>query len=676
MKTKFSSVLIVGTLSSFSLHLGAQELEEVTVRVHPLAASDSAISIETLSGDQLSRAITGSIGETVSKLTSIRNASFGDAVGRPVIRGLGGPRVKTTQDRIDSLDVSVTSTDHAVTIEPFIANQITILKGANSLLYGSGAIGGVVDVDTGRFAHTKPEKDFSGKVEVRGTDNANARTIAGRLDGKFSDEWAWHVDAFTRDADAYEIPGFAEVDADPDEEAGTLENSQLETEGGALALTHVTDNGHVGVSLSTYEGVYGLVSGHGEEEEGEEGEEGGEEEEESPFIDLEQTRLDIDGLWKIDSSLIESIGFRFGYNDYEHTEFESPEEIGTLFNNEAWEARLDIAHAPIIGFTGVSGIQLGQREFSALGEEAFVIPVDTDTVGLFWVGERKFDSFTLELGSRVERVEHTPSDNGGPSLDFTSFSSSLGLVFPVNESTTFTALLDYSNRAPSVEELYSNGAHIATQSFEIGNLDLDEETAVNLNFAVDYQIEQLSINASVFLTEFDGFIFESNTGEFMEGFPVLVYQQADATFAGFDLNASFALAKSETFGDVSLNAQFDRIRALLDEGANPFSRNIPRTPSDRIGVGLLLEKELWSFSIDYRHTFSQDNTAAFETSTASFDDVSLSFSHKVNVSGADLELFLNGRNLTDDEQRHHTSFVKDFAPAPGRRIEVGARLAF
>jgi len=162
----------------------------------------------------------------------------------------------------------------------------------------------------------------------------------------------------------------------------------------------------------------------------------------------------------------------------------------------------------------------------------------------------------------------------------------------------------------------------------------------------------------------------------MEGFPVLVYQQADATFAGFDLNASFALAKSETFGDVSLNAQFDRIRALLDEGANPFSRNIPRTPSDRIGVGLLLEKELWSFSIDYRHTFSQDNTAAFETSTASFDDVSLSFSHKVNVSGADLELFLNGRNLTDDEQRHHTSFVKDFAPAPGRRIEVGARLAF
>ena len=260
-------------------HDNQPALEEVRVIGHPLSAEGLAQAATVLSGEELQRKLQTSIGDTVALEPGMRSASFGQAAGRPVIHGLGGARVRVMEDRIDTLDVSVTSSDHATTVEPFIADRIEILKGSSTLLYGSGAIGGVVDVHTGRIPHGLPEDGFTGKLELRGADNADKKVGALRLDGG-ARQLAWHIDAFGREADAYDIEGFAESDRlraqeaaeggaeEEDEARGTLPGSEFEAAGGAIGLSFIGERGFAGLAVSTLDADYGLPGGHAEEEEG------------------------------------------------------------------------------------------------------------------------------------------------------------------------------------------------------------------------------------------------------------------------------------------------------------------------------------------------------------------------------------------------------------------------
>ena len=260
-------------------------IEEIIITSHPLAQNGSAQSITVLSGDELAQKLQGSIGATVAGEAGVQSASYGTAVGRPFIRGLGTTRVKTTQDSIDTLDVAVTSGDHPVAVEPFIAEQVEILRGPSSLLFGAGAIGGVVNVETGRIARTVADDDFSGRIELRAADNADATNFAAVLNGKVSGGIHWHLDAFARDADEFEIPGIGESDvflAAGNDQASTndgiVENSQSESEGFAFGLSSVQEEGFVGFSYSTIESEFGLFG----------------EPAIIPFIDLEQERFDIE----------------------------------------------------------------------------------------------------------------------------------------------------------------------------------------------------------------------------------------------------------------------------------------------------------------------------------------------------------------------------------------------
>lgn len=665
-------------------------LEEIKVTAHPLATDGLAQSTKVLKGEELDQAVQGSLGETVSNVAGIQSASFGTAVGRPVIHGLGGARVKTTEDRIDSLDVSVTSTDHAVTLEPFIADQINVFRGASTLVYGTGAIGGVVDVETGRIPKRLPEK-LEGRVELRAADNADATVAVARLDGAVGNI-AWHLDAFDRDADDYDIPGFvesfaqraleeAEEEGHGDEEHGEeeeerdiLEGSFSRNRGVAGGFSFVGENGFIGMSLSTLDAEYGLVGGHGHEEEGEEeGEEHSEEEEEAPgLIDLEQTRIDIEGQLSNPFSGIESVNFRMGINDYQHAEIEGNGEIGSLFDNKAWEARLQFEHAKAAGFIGSFGIQANSRDFSAIGEEAFIPPVESDGLGVFWLGEREFDAFDLELGFRIEEVTHKPTAMGGSELDFSAASASIGMVAPVGSDWTFSALLDLSSRAPSIEELFSNGPHLATQSFEIGNLALEEESALALTFTSSYQTDWLDFKLTAYAMDFSDFIYQAATGEIDDDLPVFVYQQDDARFLGIDLEAIAHLGVWQG-GDVDFEFKADTVDARLDQGGN---RNLPRIPASRVAVALSWGSDVWESKLSLTRVASQTDTAVLELPTESYNDVSFYLSRTWSAEVSPITLFLNARNLSDDEQRHHASFVKDFAPAPGRRFEAGIRWRF
>jgi len=708
----YSSVVLGALSLSTSLNVQAQKLadqdpiEELVVKAHPLFQDGLAQSLTVLSGDELAEKTLNSLGATIAGEAGIHSASFGAAVGRPVIHGLGAARVKVTEDRIDSLDVSVTSTDHAVTVEPFIADQISILKGASTLIYGSGAIGGVVDVQTGRIASELTGDPFSGRVELRANDNGDGENAAFRLDGETTGGFAWHVDGFSKKADAYEIPGFVESSqlraqeaaelADAlangetveveEEERGELEGSELDIQGGSLGLSYVFDRGFVGISIGRTEGEYGLIGAHEEEGEDDGGDENfsslqiveaEEEEEGTGIIELEQTRVDVEAELRFESSVFEKVNFRFGINDYEHSEIEGSGELGSLFENDAWEGRIELTHTPVLGFDGVIGLQLNDREFSAVGEEAFVEPVDSDTQAIFWVGERHFGEFDIETGLRFEQVDYEPTgtnDEGVPFEDtgFSTFSASIGGVLQVTDALKLSALLDYSERAPTIEELYSNGAHLATQSFEIGDENLNEESVVGFTFTGQYDIGALSLSATFYAMEFDDFIYQEDTGAFEDGLRVLEYRQDDSSFVGIDFKAKLGLGQVGQ-GDLALNALFDIVDAEIDVSGND---NLPRIPADRFGLGLDWASEQWDVALNYVHVNSQNDTAAFELASSSYNDVSVRVSRSFAFGEDELSLFIQGRNLTDDDQRNHVSFVKDFAPAPGRTFEVGARFSF
>ena len=682
-------------LAQSSNETSNDDLEEIVVKVNPLLGNGSAQAFQVLSGDELAEKTQGSLGATIAQEAGIHSASFGAAVGRPVIHGLGQARVKVTEDRIDSLDVSVTSTDHAVTVEPFIANQISILKGASTLLYGAGAIGGVVDVETGRIPTALTGKPISGRVELRATDDGggDGETGAFRLDGETAGGFAWHVDGFSKEADDYEIPGdvassqFSESSPDVAEELGddVLNGSFVDVQGGSIGASYIFDRGFVGLSVSRTEGDYGLIpNGFEEEEEG--GAEEGEEEEGPGFIDLEQTRVDLEGQLEFASSLIEKVNVRFGINDYEHVEFEAPGEQGTVFENDAWEGRVEFTHAPVFGFDGVFGLQLNDREFSAVGEEAFVQPVDSDRQAVFWAGERSFsEKFELEAGLRYEQVDFEPTgvdefENAFEDSDFSTVSASLGGVFHADEKLQFSALLDYSERAPTIEELFSNGPHIATLSFEIGDPDLDEEQALGLTFTGQYNFSRVNVSASVYFIEFDDFIYQASVDEnfdgvadIEDGLTVLRYLQDDASFAGIDLKAGFGIARLGQ-GNLDGSLLFDIVEAEIDVVGND---NLPRIPATRFGAGLNWSSENWDVKVDYVRVRAQDDVADFELESDAYNDVSLRVSRSFAFGGdSNLNLFIQGRNLTDDDQRNHVSFVKDFAPAPGRTFEIGARYSF
>ncbi|MFT4749326.1 MAG: iron complex outermembrane receptor protein [Pseudohongiellaceae bacterium] len=677
-----------------------QEIEEVIVRAHPLSAEGLAQPISVLTGDALRRVVSPSLAETLRDIPGVHSSNFGQAVGRPVIRGLGGPRVKVMEDRIDSLDVSVSSPDHMTMIEPFTAQSIEVLKGPSTLLYGSGAIGGVVDVHTGRIPHEVPDS-LSGSLELRDADNADQQTAAGRIDGGVG-SFAFHADGFYRSADEYEIPGYAESaafraqeeaegghddedhDEDHDEEHedehgdeeayGVLPNSQLEAQGGAIGGSYVGDRGFFGISLSSYDAEYGLPGHshghhedeeeHGDEEHDEEAEEGG------SILDLSQTRFDIEAGLENPFAGISAMNFRLGYNDYEHVEFEGSGEEGTVFATKAFESRLEFTHEDFFGFEGATGVQLSNREFSAIGEEAFVQPVDTQTLGLFYVGQRSFGSLGLEAGVRYEHVEQDPTV--GSARDFNLGSASLGLIQPLSDGWILSGQLDYSSRAPVAEELFSDGPHLATQTFEIGDRNLNEETAANLSAMLRYDLGNLNFSLSAYITEFDDFIYEANTGLEMDELPVLQWTQADATLSGFEADATWQ-AMNWQGGGLSLSAGFDTVTARLDSGAN---RNIPRIPPQRLRLGAVMDWNGWLGEVSWRRVGDQNDTGLGEIRTEGFDDLRLHINYTVDIGVSSVELFLSGRNLTDDEQRYHTTFIKDLAPQPGRTIEAGVRVYF
>ena len=663
---KSSALCICAALAAPAIYAQhATEEVRVIATPHERTIAQLAQSVTVLSNDELQRAQNTNLGETLADQLGMSASSFGAGASRPIIRGLAGARVKLMEDGIDSLDVSTVSVDHAVGIDPLIAEQIEIFRGPTTLLYGSGAIGGVVNTVTRRIPEMLPDDGLEGAFELRGNTVADDRTGAVRLDGG-RDSFAWHVDMLSRDAGDYEIPGFAELEPEAGETpTGVLENSGFKTTSGSVGGSWLADNGFLGIALSRYDSDYG-VPGHHEEA----AVMGAEEE--LVRIDLNQTRFDLKGGWTAMSGPIERINVRLGINDYEHQELEG-EEIGTLFENRAYEGRIELTHAPWGEWDGDFGIQFGERQFSAIGEEAFIPPVDTTTVGLFLLEHREIDDWSLSLGGRLERQEHEPSSPLSMDFSGTAASASFAAIRQLSDDYALAMHFAVTERLPVAEELYADGPHLASSTFEVGDAGLTEETSRHMDIGFRKTAGPVTWTVTAFYTSFADFIFLQNIGtiDTDSELPIYMYRQQDAVVTGLEAEL-FAPVAEVGSGEIDVRIFGDYVDGELDSDGN-----LARLPPLRIGARVQYHDDRLIMGLESSRYAKQDETAPFENPTPGYTMVNADVTWTRELStGQELSVFFKGTNLLDEDARRHTSLIKAIAPLPGRNFSLGFRAAF
>jgi iron complex outermembrane receptor protein len=704
MNTLFLRGVSAATLIlSVSAAASAQDSlnDEIIVTASPLVSSiDEAITgVSVMTGEELSERLAGTIGETLKSEPGVSSTFFGAGASRPIIRGQGGDRVRVLVNGIGSIDASSASPDHAVAAEPAQAERIEVIRGASILRYGSSGSGGVVNVIDGRVPTELPEDGIDGAVRIGASSVDNGREAAGSVDFGVGN-MVFHFDGTIRETDDFRIPGFAESarfraleeaeeeegheeeehghDEEEEEAFGRLENSSTKTTSLTGGASYIGDRGFIGFAVQKFDSEYGLPGGHGhgheeeeehhdededehEDEEHEEEHEHGEEEEgeEEVFIVLDQIRVDVNGALEMDG-LIEKVQFFGGYADYEHIEFEGPGEVGTVYTNEGYEARLEAIQRENNGWSAAYGVQIRNRDFSAIGEEAFVPPTETQQLGIYTF--QKFDAgdFHFEGAARFETTKQENSVTGeDPSFDL--FSVSGGGDYHFTDATRFGATVFRTERAPTTEELFSNGPHLATEQFEIGDPNLGKETSTGVEASLRHRMDGGFFTLNAYYTDYSDYIYEVETGEEEDELPVFQYVGEDAKFTGFEVQGGMDIVQLGAF-TLKADALAEYVRAKTDSG------NLPRIPPLSVLTGLEAESERFKFRAELDYAAEQDKVDTFEIPTDDYALVNLFATWRAPMEAQDVRLSLSVLNLLDDDARQHTSFLKDSVPLPGRNV--------
>ena len=668
------------------------DLDEIIVTGSPLNRSvDEAITgVSVLSGDELSDRLAATIGETLKSEPGVSSTFFGAGASRPILRGQGGDRVRVLNNGIGSIDASSASPDHAVAAEPAQAERIEVLRGAALLRYGSSGAGGVVNVIDGRIPTEIPEDGLNGAFRIGASSVDAGREVAGSIDTALGN-FVLHLDGTFKETDDYDIPGFAESAAaraaeeaeeeehegedghehEEEEEAfGTLDNSAVKSQSITGGLSYVGSRGHIGFAVQHFESDYGVPGGHGheeeEEEEHEDEEHEGEEEEELVTIGLDQTRFDVNGRLDLDG-FIETLQVFAGYADYKHIEFEG-DEVGTVFTNEGYEVRAEAIQKETNGWTAAYGAQLRDRDFAAIGDEAFVPPTNTQQIGLYTFQEKTMGDLHLEGAARLEFTDQENSVTN-QSIDFEGVSLSLGGDYHVNDSLRLGGTVFRTERAPTTEELFSNGPHLATDQFELGDPNLGLETATGVELALRHREANHFITVNAFYTDYSDYIFEQATGDVEDGLDVFQFSAEDATFQGFEVQGGVDVGQWGAF-NMTLDGLVEYVRAKTESG------NLPRIPPLSTLVGIEAESDRFSLRAELDYAAEQNKVNTFETPTEDYALVNLFVSWKAPIESQPVRLSLSLNNVFDEDARQHASFLKDDVPLPGRNLRFSASTTF
>lgn len=641
--------------------------EEIVVTASADSRRQSEVyqPVTVLAEEHLAARMQPTLGQTLAQEPGVSSTFFGAGSSRPVIRGLGADRVRILEDGVGTGDVANVSPDHAVSVEPSNAEQIEIVRGPATLLYGSNAIGGVVNVISDRIPSRTTTDPLTGTIETRFASAAEEKNNAITLDGSVG-AVAWHGSFSLRDTNDYEIPEPADPFDDPEHFDGVLENSSTSARSGSFGASWVGDRGFFGAALTTFKTNYG-VPGHAHHDE-EDGHEGAEEEEEGVRIDLDQRRVDFRGELA-STGIFSALRFRLGLTEYEHVELEG-DHVGTRFENEGIEGRFEAHHNPFGRVTGTWGVQAISNDFVARGDEAYIPPNESTSAAVFAFEEFAGERFDVQFGARYEH-QHVAVDD--PSLEdghFSGISGSLGSIWRVTDGYVVAASLSRAVRLPTATELFANGPHAATSQFEIGNPDLGEETSLGLDVSLRRTLGRFRGELNLFNNAFDGYIYESPTDEEEDELPVFRFLQRDARFRGVELSTHTHLF-SRGGSHVELDMSADYVRATLDGG-----ENLPRIPPMRAAVGMTLHGGPVTGMVEVRHTFEQDDVAMHEETTGGFTFLNAYVGYRFFLGQTIHEVMLRGTNLTDQMARTHVSPIKERAPLPGRDLALSYRLMF
>ncbi|MDO6427704.1 TonB-dependent receptor [Thalassotalea sp. 1_MG-2023] len=721
-------ITISENTSNLTFTLNRSPIEVVDVVASPVHMSvmESATPVTVLAGETLRRQQASTLGDSLEKTVGVHTNFHANVASTPIIRGLSGPRVMISQNGLDVSDVSRVGPDHAVAAEASTATQIEVLRGPATLFYGSGAVGGVVNVVDGRVP---TDSTTRGEWSLE-TNSADNKKLASFNATTGTDSFAFYADGYWRESSDYEVPVAPEADHDEHGDNFKVENSAEESDGFTIGASYLFNDGYLGISVEKFNREYG-IPGHSHGDEGDTDDhdhdlEESHSENEDVFADLEQTRVQLQGEINFDGQWLRQVNLRSGFTDYQHSEIEHG-EVGTVFENDSHEVKVDLLHHPLSGWKGGLSLHYKNSEVAAQGAEAFTPPSDSETFALAVMEERHLnDDLLLQVGARVEQVtlkanevllpelaahshdddhehdEHDEHDTDHIRVfdvdhEFTPVTLSTGLVWNFTPGYNIGISLSRSERAPSATELLSFGPHIGTGSYEIGALfalhqendhrdigltdeAIDLETANNIDLTFRKTQGEVAYIFNAFYNKIDNYYYQINTGLFAESghdhsddshdhdehtdeLPVYIFQTDDVILKGFEAQIAW-----QATDEIKATVFSDYVRVKLQDGGD-----LPRTPPLRFGTNLSYINENISAHLDITRYQSQDKITAFETETDGYTLVDASVSYDLPMLNHDISLYVKGSNLTDTEARVHSSFLKDIAPRPGRSFSVGIR---
>lgn len=659
-------------------HESVVKLDNVIVSAGPgeRTAFDLAQNTTILTSEELHQRSQGTLGETLAATPGINSTYYGPGASRPVIRGLGGDRIRVLTNSVGALDASNISPDHNAAIEPLFASRIEVLRGPATLLYGSSAVGGVVNVIDNSIPAFAGDGHLHGALEARGFGAADEAAGVAALEFGGS-RFAVHVNALQQRTEDVAIPGVARIDADapPDQPVGILPGSATKTWSGSLGASAFWSGGRIGAAFSNYETTYGVPTG----------------DDPPTSINMKQTRFDLHADITEPFAVFTGAKARFGFGDYNHAELSGTTQINTVFKNKAAEGRIELPMERMGDVTGTVGVQATRSDFSAVGDEVVTPPSLTQSAGVFILEELKRGSVTWQAGLRYEgeTVKLGTVDPALPSLPgygarsnekktFDGLSGSFGGVWYVAPDWSLGSSVAFSNRSPTAQELFSNGPHGGTGAYEVGSSNLSDEKSVGLDISLRRRAGFVTGTASIFVNRFNNYIFENQLAPDAipevsnpEGLTPYQFVARDAQFHGGELEATLHLVEGRGY-HLHLDLMSDYVQAEETTSDMP----LPRIPPLRYGAGLHFENESWNLGIEVRHSVAQHRIADTETPTNGYTLANANVSYLLTRGPVTYELFARGTNLTDEEARVQSSFLKDFAPLPGRGVLAGIRASF
>ena len=670
----------LGTPAAAQDRTHTPQSDEIIVTAPFARDRDDVLSgTSVLTGTELTRDLRTTIGETLTRQPGVSATSFGPNASRPVLRGFQGERVRVLRDGIGSIDVSNTSVDHAVVINPLTSERIEVLRGPAALLFGSSAIGGVVNVIDARIPRRVPDEVVHLDGIATYGSAAEERSGLGQIDLPVAGKVVFHLDGSYAKTNDLRIGGAvlaeplrAQALASPDAAIRDLANLRdrlpnsaartWEVAGGAAL---VTDGGNIGASFSHYDSLYGVPVRYSLDPDVEA---------ERVRLRVKQDRADLRAEVPTGGGLLETIRLRAGFADYRHNEIEEDGSVATTFLNKSIESRLELVQATRGGWRGAVGGQLLIRDFNAIGDEAFVPKNTTEAYGVFTLQTFEFGAFRGEAGARFEHARLTADASetiGNPAYSrrFDAVSGSIGASYQLADGIRIGLSGSHAERAPAAEELFANGPHAGTQAFEIGNPDFRVERSNGIEATLRGTRGGFSFGIAAYASWFDNYIYEQATGEVEDGLPVFQYLQARARYLGIEGEASVRLARVGAFA-INVDGVADYTHARVTD-VGP----VPRIPPFRVLGGIEAQSPRLDARVEVERVARQTRVAEFETATPGFTTVNASLSFKPFGGDNPTTLLISANNLFDVEARRHASFLKDYAPLAGRDIRITLRAA-